>query len=91
MLPGVLELPTEEGQNLVLKGSLVLLVLSILVCHARISLNDVVVSCSVKVASLFSLCCLYGVCRMIEQWELIVKHLFSLETGTAWSRTNLGM
>lgn len=41
MLPGVLELPTEEGQNLVLEGSLVLLVLFISVCHARILLNDV--------------------------------------------------
>lgn len=58
MLRGVLELPTEEGQNLVLKGSSVLLVLFILICHARILLNDVLVSCSVKLASLFSLCCL---------------------------------
>lgn len=41
VLPGVLELPSEEGQNLVIKGSLVLLVLFILVCHARILLNDV--------------------------------------------------
>lgn len=50
VLPELLELPTEEGQNLVLKGSLVLLVLFILVlkgslvllvlfilvCHTRI-------------------------------------------------------
>lgn len=41
VLPGVLELLTEEGQKLVLKDSLVLLVLFILVCHARMLLDDV--------------------------------------------------
>lgn len=41
VLPGVLELPTEEGRNLVSKCSLVLLVLFMLVCHARILLDDV--------------------------------------------------
>lgn len=41
VLPRVLELLTEEGCNLVLKGSLVLLVMFILVCHARILLDDV--------------------------------------------------
>lgn len=41
VLPGVLELSTEEGQNLVLKCSLVLLALFILVCHTSILLDDV--------------------------------------------------
>lgn len=70
VLPGVLELPAEEGQNLVLKGSLVLLVLFILVlkgslvllelfilvCHTGIPLDDVgLMQCESSISVLFVL------------------------------------